>query len=111
LNVSNFRAEGNYRREHWIRSEPQSVLLEPGLLGTDSPCEGFVKRLFLLCCGVLVLFGNPVFARSTSITMYTDSHEAFTAYVAGPKDASKAVVLVHDWFGVSAFYTEAADRL
>jgi len=70
-----------------------------------------VKRLSWLCYGVLVLFASPVFACSTSITIYTDSHEPFTAYVAGPKDASKAIVLVHDWFGVSPFYTQAADRL
>jgi carboxymethylenebutenolidase len=53
----------------------------------------------------------PVFARATPITLHTSSSEAFQAYVAGPKDAGKGVLLVHDWFGVSPFYTEAAERL
>jgi carboxymethylenebutenolidase len=33
------------------------------------------------------------------------------SYVAGPQTAGECVVLVHDWFGVSPFYTDAADRL
>jgi carboxymethylenebutenolidase len=33
------------------------------------------------------------------------------AYVAGPSDARAGVVLVHDWFGVSPFYTQAAEKL
>ena len=33
------------------------------------------------------------------------------AYEAGPSDARAGVVLVHDWFGVSPFYTQAAEKL
>jgi carboxymethylenebutenolidase len=33
------------------------------------------------------------------------------SYVTGPQDAGECVVLVHDWFGVSPFYADAADRL
>jgi len=33
------------------------------------------------------------------------------SYVAGPQTAGECVILVHDWFGVSPFYTDAADRL
>src|SRR5262245_35167213 len=51
------------------------------------------------------------FAAPTSLTLYTASSEPFAAYVAGPKNAGKGVVLVHDWFGVSPFYTDATDRL
>jgi len=32
-------------------------------------------------------------------------------YAAGPSDARAGVVLVHDWFGVSPFYMQAAEKL
>jgi carboxymethylenebutenolidase len=70
-----------------------------------------VKRLTCLCYMLLTLLSVPVFAHPTPIKLHTGSSEAFTAYVAGPKDASKAIVLVHDWFGVSPAYSEAADKL
>jgi carboxymethylenebutenolidase len=73
--------------------------------------EKFVKRLANLGCALLVLFTGPIFANTTPITLYTGSSEPFTAYVAGPKNAAQGVVLVHDWFGVSPFYTQAADKL
>lgn len=60
---------------------------------------------------VLVMLTSPAFAHTTPITLHTTSSEAFTAYTTGPKGASKGIVLVHDWFGVSPAYTEAADRL
>jgi carboxymethylenebutenolidase len=70
-----------------------------------------VKRLTNLGYWLLVLFTGTVFAHPTPITLHTASSEPFTAYVAGPKNASKAIVLVHDWFGVTPFYSETADRL
>jgi carboxymethylenebutenolidase len=45
------------------------------------------------------------------MTLSTASSAPFVSYVAGPQDAGECVVLVHDWFGVSPFYTDAADRL
>lgn len=60
---------------------------------------------------VLMLFICPAFAGVRPVTLYTSSSEPFTAYMAGPEDATRAIVLVHDWFGVSPFYTEAAERL
>ena len=50
-------------------------------------------------------------AHAMPTTLHTASAEPFTAYVDGPKDAAKGVVLVHDWFGVSPAYTAAAERL
>jgi carboxymethylenebutenolidase len=71
-----------------------------------------VKRCSCLCFALLILLAAPpLFARATAMTLYTALSEPFTAYLAGPKDARKGVVLVHDWFGVSPFYTEAAQRL
>jgi len=64
-----------------------------------------------LCWVLLLLFACPVFASTKPITLYTKSSEPFMAYVAGPEGATAAVVLVHDWFGVSPFYAEAAERL
>lgn len=65
-----------------------------------------------LCSMVLLLFTTPpLFAQPTATTLQTASSESFTAYVAGPKDAAAGIVMVHDWFGVSPFYTAAQDRL
>ena len=60
---------------------------------------------------LLLLFTTPVFAGAAPITIHTASSEPFAAYVAGPNEATKAVVLVHDWLGVSPFYMQAADKL
>jgi hypothetical protein len=59
---------------------------------------------------LLVLVAPPLFARPAAMTLYTASSEPFTVYVAGPKDARTGVVLVHDWFGVSPFYTVPITR-
>jgi carboxymethylenebutenolidase len=65
-----------------------------------------------LCSMVLILFTTtPLFAQPTATTLQTASSESFTAYVDGPKNAGAGVVMVHDWFGVSPFYTAAANRL
>jgi carboxymethylenebutenolidase len=45
------------------------------------------------------------------MTLSTASSVSFVTYVAGPQAADACVVLVHDWFGVSPFYTDAANRL
>ena len=71
-----------------------------------------MKRSAHLGFALLIsLSASPAFARVTPMTLHTTASEQFTAYVDGPKDAEHGVVLVHDWFGVSPFYTEAAERL
>jgi carboxymethylenebutenolidase len=60
---------------------------------------------------LMLMAAPPLLARATATTLYTASSEPFTAYVAGPSNARAGVVLVHDWFGVSPFYTEAEDKL
>lgn len=60
---------------------------------------------------LMLMAAPPLFARTTAMTLHTASAEPFTAYVAGPSNARAGVVLVHDWFGVSPFYTEAEDKL
>ena len=42
------------------------------------------------------------------LTLQTASSEPFTT---GPQNARAGVVLVHDWFGISPFYTQAAEKL
>lgn len=47
----------------------------------------------------------------TVLTLMTAS-AAFAADIeAGPENADAAIVLVHDWFGVTPFYEETVDRL
>ena len=65
----------------------------------------------LLLASLILLVASPTFARAGALTLHTASSEPFTAYAAGPQSAHAGVVLVHDWFGVSPFYTQAADRL
>lgn len=71
-----------------------------------------VRILARLCFALLLCAAaQPLLARPATTTLYTASSEPFTAYVAGPKDARTGVVLVHDWFGVSPFYTQAVEKL
>ena len=71
-----------------------------------------VKEIRLLLAWSLVLFATtPLFAATRLVTLTTASSVSFVSYVAGPSVASKCVVLVHDWFGVSPFYTDAEERL
>jgi carboxymethylenebutenolidase len=65
----------------------------------------------LLCALHLLLAASPLFAAPRPVTLSTASSAPFIGYVAGPETSDKCVVLVHDWFGVSPFYTAAADRL
>ena len=68
-----------------------------------------IRFLLGLC---LVLFGTtPLFGATRPVTLTTSSAGSFVSYVAGPSTANECVVLVHDWFGVSPFYTDAAERL
>ena len=75
--------------------------------------EGEHVRVSIRFClaFLLLLSASPLFARASEMTLYTASSEPFTVYVSGPKDARTGVVLVHDWFGVSPFYANAAERL
>jgi carboxymethylenebutenolidase len=59
----------------------------------------------------LLLAGLPALAAPDAETVTTADGQPFTAYVDGPQDAERAVVLVQDWFGVTPFYLEAAERL
>jgi carboxymethylenebutenolidase len=45
------------------------------------------------------------------LALHTASAERFTTNALGPQNAPAGVVLVHDWFGVSPFYTQAANKL
>jgi carboxymethylenebutenolidase len=65
----------------------------------------------LLYSVLALLFVGPAFAEIKQVSLQTSSSEQVNVYVAGPTDAAEAIVLVHDWFGVSPFYTEAAQRL
>lgn len=59
----------------------------------------------------LLLAGLPAVAAPEAETLTTAGGTPFTAHVAGPRDAERAVVLVHDWFGVTPFYLDAVERL
>ena len=66
------------------------------------------------CASILLLIllpTSPLLAKASPVALHTDTSEAFTAYAEGPEESGEAIVLVHDWFGVSPFYTEASERL
>jgi carboxymethylenebutenolidase len=74
--------------------------------------ETSVNACARLCLAFLILLAAPpLFAGAAATKLYTAASEPFMAYAAGPKNARTGVVLVHDWFGVSPFYTEAAEKL
>jgi carboxymethylenebutenolidase len=70
-----------------------------------------VKRLAQFGLAFLVLMSSSLFARPALVSLQTAASEPFAGYVDGPSRARSGVVLVHDWFGVSPFYTQAAARL
>jgi len=71
-----------------------------------------VKASARLCFALLLLLATQsLFAGPVAMTLRTASSESFTAYATGPESAPAGVVLVHDWFGVSPFYTQAAEKL
>jgi len=57
------------------------------------------------------LVALPCFGSTKIETLQTASAHEFSAYIDGPRDADVGIVLVHDWFGVTPFYTQAAERL
>ena len=66
---------------------------------------------FARCRAVILalILGLPLTAQAgISIHQLTaENDETFNVYVSGPKEAATAVILVHDWFGVSPFFTES----
>ena len=69
------------------------------------------RSLYVLLACLCGLATPPVFAEIMPVSLRTASSEAFTAYVAGPAESSRGIVVIHDWFGISPFYTEAAEKL
>jgi len=67
-----------------------------------------VHRWFVVFALLVAL---PCFGSTKIETLQTASAQMFSAYVDGPKDAGMGIVLVHDWFGVTPFYSQAAERL
>jgi carboxymethylenebutenolidase len=70
--------------------------------------KSLVHRSFAV---LILLVAVPGFGNTATETLQTASAHKFSAYVDGPKDASVGIVLVHDWFGVTPFYSQAAERL
>ena len=60
-----------------------------------------------------LLFCLPALTQAEVSTrqLATSLDDEVTVYVSGPEDADAAIVLVHDWFGVSPFFEEAVARL
>jgi carboxymethylenebutenolidase len=84
----------------------------PTIVNSKTFCEAIIVNLIV--SPIVVLFAllatSPLFAKTTPETLHTSSG-SFNVYVAGPNDARKGIVLVHDWFGVSPAYLGATERL
>jgi len=70
-----------------------------------------VKRLIQIMILLVVTICLPSWANSMAKTATLESGEKFTIFENGPTKSNKGILLVHDWFGVSPFYLEAAERL
>ena len=58
-----------------------------------------------------IVFAPAASAHTRTVTLHTSASEPFAAYVAGPENAARGVILVHDWFGTSPFYSAAIEKL
>lgn len=70
-----------------------------------------MKKLLQIIVLLAVTICLPSWASSVAKTATLESGEKFTILVNGPTKSDKGILLVHDWFGVSPFYQEAAERL
>jgi carboxymethylenebutenolidase len=70
--------------------------------------KSLVQRSFAV---LMLLVAVPGFGNTAIETLQTASAHKFSAYVDGPRDAGVGIVLVHDWFGVTPFYSQAVERL
>ena len=58
-----------------------------------------------------LLFAASAAAGESEKSLETVDGTSFNVYSAGPEDAKRGILLVHDWFGVTPFYHEAIKRL
>ncbi len=63
---------------------------------------GFITLLFSL---------QSVAANTTTLMLTLSNNQHAPALIAGPEDAKTAVLIVHDWFGVSEFTRSSVERL
>ena len=71
-----------------------------------------MERSIHACYALFLLLATPpLFAGTTPLTLHIALSKPFTVYVGGPKEADEGIVLVHDWFGLSPFYTSAVEKL
>jgi carboxymethylenebutenolidase len=70
-----------------------------------------MKRLLYTISVLAMALAWPGFASSPAKTVSLDDGKEFRIFVSGPSNSNKGILLVHDWFGVSPFYNEAAERL
>jgi carboxymethylenebutenolidase len=68
-------------------------------------------KRFLWTIWLTLVAASPLLAAPKPVTLTTVSSTSFVSYVGGSQASGECVVLVHDWFGVSPFYTDAANRL
>jgi len=77
--------------------------------------RGFAPKGFIsgIAFFVLVLCSANAHAGGALkiIELETADGVKFPAFIAGPEDSDKGILLVHDWFGASEFYAETAFRL
>ena len=72
---------------------------------------GFLRFSFFI---VILVFQGTFFNESEAqekLQLTTETGVAFEAIATGPEESKAGILLVHDWFGVSEFYQEAAARL
>ena len=59
---------------------------------------------------LVLIFSNNAFAMEKE-SLTTAGGENFEVFVSGPENSKAGILLVHDWFGPSAFYMESVMRL
>ncbi len=68
-----------------------------------------MRKVIIGLCGAVI--GTQSATAGNDIALRVDGRADATAYVAGAENADAAVIVVHDWFGISDLTRQSTDRL
>lgn len=78
--------------------------------GIHSMIDFFRKYFLIFVLTIQVIFIDDAIAME-KLQLTTEGGFAFEALATGPEESKAGILLVHDWFGVSDFYKDAAEHL
>lgn len=70
-----------------------------------------ILTALLLNWVLLAFLIMPNIAQAFNKTMLSNGSEEFPAFIGGPINSSKGVIIIHDWFGITDLTNESTNRL